>query len=43
MIICGKAATTTLSPVGLPLLSEAMHNEHDLHYANWICKGVSAT
>ena len=24
-------------------LSEAMHSEHDLHYANWICKGASAT
>ena len=24
-------------------LSAAMHSEHDLHYANWICKGASAT
>ena len=21
----------------------AVHSEHDLHYANWICKGASAT
>ena len=20
-----------------------VHSEHDLHYANWICKGASAT
>ena len=40
-----------LNPLNLHALSEgdtfplsaAMHSEHDLHYANWICKGASAT
>ena len=26
-----------------PPPSEAVHSEHILHYANWICKGASAT